>query len=518
MPEAGTQPGSSGMETKLSLSVVVPVYNEQYLVEASLHRLAILLESTWLERVRVIVVNDASTDRTAAALLRFQEALPQSELSRFEWVFLEHETNAGKGAAIRTALPHVDTDLVVIHDADLEYHPDDLRMMLPLFVTEEADAVFGSRFLSSDFRRVLFFRHSLGNKLLTLLTNLVTDLNLSDMETCYKMVRSDLMKSIPWESDRFGIEPEITIKLAKRQARIFEIPIRYSGRTYSEGKKITWKDGIRALGALLKFGISDKIYIEDEHGSQILARLNRAPRFTKWMADTIRPFLGDRVLEIGAGIGNLTANLVPRTTYCVSDINPHYLGRLKTLTATRPYLYVHCTDASDEETYPKEQFDTVICLNVVEHLENDVQALRNIRKALTKDGRAIVLVPNGPGLYGSLDRVLGHYRRYTQEQLVHTCERAGLRVDQILKFNRVGSPGWWVNGRLLKKESFGFWQIKLLNFLVPFIKPIDPFLPFPHLSWIVVLQPDPQLEGEPVAEAVLGQGVVSTQGHYRHGE
>ena len=175
MPEAGTQPGSSGMETKLSLSVVVPVYNEQYLVEASLHRLAILLESTWLERVRVIVVNDASTDRTAAALLRFQEALPQSELSRFEWVFLEHETNAGKGAAIRTALPHVDTDLVVIHDADLEYHPDDLRMMLPLFVTEEAEAVFGSRFLSSDFRRVLFFRHSLGNKLLTLLTNLVTD-------------------------------------------------------------------------------------------------------------------------------------------------------------------------------------------------------------------------------------------------------------------------------------------------------------------------------------------------------
>ena len=505
------------METKLSLSVVVPVYNEQYLVEASLRRLGALLESPWLDRVRVIVVNDRSTDHTAEVLRRFQETLSRSELSGFEWIFLEHETNAGKGAAIRTALPHVDTDVVVIHDADLEYHPDDLAKMLPLFVTEEAEAVFGSRFLSSDFRRVLFFRHSLGNKLLTLLTNLVTDLNLTDMETCYKMVRSDLMKSIPWESNGFGIEPEIAIKLAKRQARIFEVPIRYSGRTYSEGKKITWKDGVRALGSLVRFGISDKIYIEDEHGSEILARLNRAPRFTKWMADTIRPFMGERVLEIGAGIGNLTANLVPRTVYCVSDVNPHYLGRLETLTATRPYLHVHYTDASDEQTFPQEQFDTVICLNVVEHLENDVQALRNIRKALTKDGRAVVLVPNGPGLYGSLDRVLGHYRRYTREQLVDACERAGLRVDRIIKFNRIGSPGWWMNGRILKKETFGFWQIKLLNLLVPLVRPIDRFLPFPHLSWIAVLEVDPQREGQQAAQALLGHGVLSTQGGYPPG-
>src|SRR5215471_9620711 len=347
------------METKLSLSVVVPVYNEQYLVEASLRRLGALLESPWLQRVRVIVVNDASTDHTAEALRRFQETLSRSELSGFEWIFLEHETNAGKGAAIRTALPHVDTDVVVIHDADLEYHPDDLAKMLPLFVTEEAEAVFGSRFLSSDFRRVLFFRHSLGNKLLTLLTNIVTDLNLTDMETCYKMMRRELLRSVPLESDRFGFEPEITIKLAKREARIFEMPIRYSGRTYTEGKKITWKDGVKAIGALVKYGISDRIYVADEHGSEILARLNRAPRFTKWMADTIRPYVGERVLEIGAGIGNLTVNLVPQTAYWASDINPHYLNRLKKLEQTRPYLKVQYTDASRVETFPEENFDTV---------------------------------------------------------------------------------------------------------------------------------------------------------------
>ena len=485
------------MQGKLSLSILVPVYNEQYLVEASLTRLAALADSPDLGRVRVIVVNDASKDGTATALERFRGNLDQPGLKNFEWIFLEHTKNQGKGAAIRTAIAHVDTDLVVMHDADLEYHPGDIAKMVPLFVQEDADAVFGSRFLSSDFRRVLLFRHSLGNRLITLLTNIVTDLNLSDIETCYKMVRADIFKGIPWESDRFGIEPEITVKLAKRKARIFEVPIRYSGRTYAEGKKITWKDGVRALGALVKYGISDKIYVADAYGSEILARLNRAPRFTRWMADTIRPYVGERVLEIGAGIGNLTANLVPRARYHASDINPHYLDRLETLKQTRPYLQVHYTDASAAETYPAEQFDTVICMNVVEHLANDVEALSNIRRSLDKNGRAIVLVPNGPRLFGSLDKVLGHYRRYTQEQLVQVCQDAGFTVEKVVKFNRFGTPGWWLNGRILKKETFGFWQIKLLNILVPFVRPIDRFLPFPHLSWIIILRAGPQACDDP---------------------
>ncbi len=501
----------AGMSGKLSLSIIVPVYNEQYLVETSLKRLAVLEGSPLLGRIRVIVVNDASTDETAKVLAQFRESVPRLNLPHFEWIFLEHAKNQGKGASIRTAVAHIDTDLMVIHDADLEYHPSDIAKMLPLFLEEDADAVFGSRFMSSDFRRVLFFRHSLGNKLITLLTNFVTDLNLSDIETCYKMVRSDMFKSIPWESNRFGIEPEITVKLSKRNARIFEVPIRYSGRTYAEGKKITWKDGVRALGALLKYGVSDKIYVADAYGSEILARLNRAPRFTKWMADTIKPYVGDRVLEIGAGIGNLTANLVPRTEYHASDVNPQYLDRLETLKQTRPYLQVHYTDASAAETYPAEQFDTVVCLNVVEHIENDVQALTNIRKSLDKNGRAIILVPNGPQLYGTLDKVLGHFRRYTQGQLIAACVQAGFTVEKVLKFNRIGAPGWWLNGRLLKKESFGLWQIKFLNFLVPFIRPIDRYLPFPHLSWIVILHANPQATGELSREASLAHPVLSPQ-------
>jgi glycosyltransferase involved in cell wall biosynthesis len=500
------------MAAKLSLSILVPVYNEQYLVEASLERLELLADSEWLNRVRVIVVNDASTDQTGVVLKAIQEKIEQPGATRLEWIFHEHEKNLGKGASVRTALQFADTDLAVIHDADLEYHPQDLLKMVPLFATEEADAVYGSRFLASDYRRVLLFRHSLGNKLLTLLTNVVTDLNLTDMETCYKMVRTELLKSIPLESNRFGIEPEITIKLAKRDARIFELPIRYSGRTYGEGKKITWKDGVKALGALVKFGVSDRIYVADEHGSEILARLNRAPRFTKWMADTIRPYLGERVLEIGAGIGNLTSNLVPRMSYWASDINPHYLDRLKRLQQSRPYLQVQYTDASAGETYPDEQFDSVICLNVVEHLEDDVKALRNISRSLEKNGRAIILVPNGPGLYGSLDRVLGHYRRYTRKQLQDVCERAGFRVERVLKFNRVGAPGWWWNGRVLKKKTFGFWQIKLLNAILPVVRPIDRFLPFPHLSWIVILRVNERMQES--ASQAAAQTLVPLEGHY----
>ena len=495
------------METKVSLGIIVPVYNEQYLVETSLKRLAVLDESPWLSRVRVIVVNDCSTDHTAEVLQQFRDKLWSSERVQFEWVFLDHVNNEGKGSAIQTGLLHANTDLVVIHDADLEYHPEDLIKMIEVFVAEDADAVFGSRFLASEYRRVLFFRHSLGNKLLTLLTNFVTDLNLTDIETCYKMVKGELLRSIPLESRGFGFEPEITIKLSKREARVFEIPIRYSGRTYAEGKKITWKDGFRALGALLKFGISDRIYVADEHGSEILARLNRAPRFTKWMADTIRPYVGERVLEIGAGIGNLTTNLVPRTEYYASDINEHYLDRLNNLKLTRPYLEVGYTDASAGETYPKAEFDTVICLNVVEHLEDDVKALRNICGSLEKEGRAIVLVPSGPGLYGTLDKVLGHYRRYTRDQLVEACARAGFRVEKVLKFNHIGSPGWWWNGKVLKKTTFGFWQIKLLNTLIPFVRPIDRFLPLPHLSWIVILRVDERLQEQ---ESTLGQAAFTT--------
>jgi glycosyltransferase involved in cell wall biosynthesis len=487
-----------------SLSVLVPVYNERHLVAASLERLKILAQTPLLERVQVIIVDDCSTDQTPAVLQEFKESLAANESrGRLQWIFVRHEKNQGKGGAIRTALKYADCELTVIHDADLEYHPRDLLKMLPLFTGQEADAVYGSRFLSGQFKRVLLFRHSLGNRLLTFICDLASDLNLSDMETCYKMVRTGLLRSIPIESCDFRIEPELTLKLAKRHARVFEVPISYSGRTYAEGKKITWKDGFLALAAIVRFSLSDNVYTEDQYGSEILARLRRAPRFTGWMADMIRPYVGEEVLEIGAGIGNLTLNLAPRSLYWASDINSHYLHELRKLQDTRPYLRASHVDLTAGESFPSDHtFDTVICLNVLEHVEDDRQALRNIWGALQEGGRAIVLVPQGQVLYGSLDRVLGHFRRYSREQLASLAESVGFRVHKILNFNRAGSPAWWLNGRMLRRTNFGLLQIKTLNLMVPLFRKMETWIPFPPLSLIAILEkPSTRGEGKQDSEA-----------------
>ncbi len=482
--------GTEKKRTATTLSVIVPAYNEQYLLGESLSRLLVLGESALLQKITVIVVDDGSTDGTAQAIEQFRSSLESKpEDRKFTWIWLRHEKNEGKGAALRTGLAHVDTELVVVHDSDLEYHPRDLLQMVELFLFEDADAVFGSRFMPGGFKRALFFRHALGNRLLTFLCDLVCDLNLTDMETCYKMVRAKLLKSIPLQSSTFDVEPELAIKLAKRGSRIFEVPISYSGRTYREGKKINWKDGARALWAILRYAASDRIYAEDEHGGEILERLNRAPRFTCWMADVVRPFVGERVLEIGAGIGNMSDHLMPRSNYWATDVNSHYLDYLETLRPTRPYMQVAYTDAMNVESFPVGQsFDTVVCLNVLEHVEDDVCALQNIWSVLDSGGRAIVLVPCGPKLYGSLDMALGHIRRYTADQLARVAQAAEFHVEQILKFNRPGVIAWWLNGRILRRKTFGLGQIRLLNWVTPVFRLLDPLLPWPPLSLIAILR------------------------------
>lgn len=482
-------PGKS--RTSTTLSVIVPAYNEQYLIEASLSRLSVLAESPLLRSIKIIVVDDGSTDGTAAAIERFRKlSVQEKQDGKISWAWVRHLKNSGKGAAIRSGLEYADTDLVVIHDSDLEYHPADLLKMVEVFLFEDADAVFGSRFLSSNYKRALFFRHALGNKLLTFLCDLVCDLNLTDIETCYKMMRVDLIKSIPLESSTFDVEPELAIKLARRGAKIFEVPINYSGRTYNEGKKIGWKDGVRALWAIMRYAASAKIYTADEHGGEILERLNRAPRFTRWMADVVRPYVGDRVLEIGAGTGNMSVQLMPRSAYWATDFNPQYLEYLNSLSIGRPYMNVAFLNASAKATFPQERFDTIVCLNVLEHIEEDVEALRNLRNALSDDGRTIILVPFGQWLYGSLDVVLGHFRRYSEDQLTDVAREAGFRVEKLLKFNRSGVLAWWLNGRILHRKTFGLGQIRLLNVLTPLFRVFDRWLPIPPLSIIAILRKD----------------------------
>jgi len=226
-------------EGKLKLTIIIPVFNEAKTVLNVLER----VKNVPIEK-EIIVVDDASTDGTRDLLEKCEEGMK----------VLFHETNQGKGAAIRTALPHVTGDLVVIQDADLEYDPMEYPQLVAPILEGKADVVYGSRFMGGP-HRVLFFWHAVGNKVITTLSNMLTDLNLSDMETGYKVFRVEVLRNITVESNRFGIEPEITAKVAQMGYRIYEIPISYWGRDYSEGKKINWKDGVAALYWIIKYNL-----------------------------------------------------------------------------------------------------------------------------------------------------------------------------------------------------------------------------------------------------------------------
>ncbi len=470
------------MQTQsLSLSVVMPAFNERYLVAESVRRV-LALESPLISRLELIVVDDGSTDGTREIL----RDLAARHGERMQLV--EHDRNRGKGAALATGFDRARGDVTIVQDADLEYDPRDIPKLMVPFVSGEADAVFGSRFLSGEYRRVLYFRHSLANKALTGICNVLTDLNLSDMETCYKAVRTSLLKSIPIRSRDFRVEPELTFKLQKRGARIFEVPIRYTGRTYEEGKKIRFRDGVLALGAMLRWWLIDDLYRPDEYGSNILVSMSDVPKFNRWMAEAIRPHVGDRVLEIGAGIGNMTSSLCPRVAYTATDINPLYLDFLRGAFGGRPYLDVRQCDLGESRDFEPlaGRYDTVVCLNVLEHVPDEAGALANIRGALAPGGKLVVLVPQGPGLYGTLDEVLGHVRRYTRESLSTALKSAGFEVEQVFDFNRATTPGWWWNGRVLRRRHFGRLQLKILNSAVWFLKRIDPLLPWKGTSVVAV--------------------------------
>jgi SAM-dependent methyltransferase len=467
------------MPDSLKLSVLVPVYNERFLAAESIRRVLAVRHPS-IRELEVIVVDDGSTDGTREVLRALAREHPAMH-------YIEHERNQGKGAALRTALARATGDVCVAHDADLEYHPDDFGALIQPFLKEQADAVFGSRFLPGEYRRVLLFYHSVGNRLLTTLVNMLTNLNLSDMETCYKMVRTKLLRSIPLRYNDFRIEPELTIKLAKRGAAIFEAPIRYSGRTYAEGKKIGWRDGFKALGAILRGALVDDLYLNDPYGAHILHSLSKARRFSRWMSDVIRPWVGRSVLEIGAGIGNLTVHLVPRDHYRATDINPDYLDYLANFALGKPYLEVGRLHAESAEEFAPlaGRFDTVVCLNVLEHLDEPRQVLENFRGALAPGGRAIVLVPAVPSRFSPLDRALGHRLRYTPAQLREVVTAAGLEVEALFDFNRAGVAGWRLNG-LLGRTSFSRVQLKIFDSMVFLSRRLDRFLPWRGLSLIVI--------------------------------
>src|SRR3954453_6847583 len=393
MPESPTS-------TQPLLSILIPVYNEARTLRTIIRR---VLDSPVSLPLELVCVDDGSRDASAAILEALAEADPRIRVFR-------QPHNMGKGAAIITAIAHMRGDIGLIQDADLEYDPADYPALVAPILEGKADAVFGSRFASASQRKILLYWHGVANHFLTWLTNVLNDINLTDMETCYKAVRADILKQTPLYSNRFGIEPELTTKLAQWNIRIYEVPISYHGRTVAEGKKIGWKDAFSAVWCLFKYRFLDDRFTTHD-GYYVLQSMRRARGLNRWILEQFRAFIGKRVLEAGCGIGNFTELLLDRQRLVCVDNDPLYvemanwrLGHLENVRTVERDL----SDAAAYVELAPERIDTIVCLNVLEHIKEDERVLRAYYDLLEPGGHAIILVPAHMWLYGPCDEAIGH--------------------------------------------------------------------------------------------------------------
>jgi glycosyltransferase involved in cell wall biosynthesis len=419
------------------LSVVVPCYNERYTIREVLRR----VDAVAIDK-EVIVVDDGSTDGTRELLAGLGERYPNLRV-------LLHTQNQGKGAATRTGFHASRGEFVLVQDADLEYSPGDYPALMAPLLSGQADVVFGSRFMTGP-RRVHLFWHMIANRVLTLLSSLTTNFNLTDMETGYKVFRGDIIRNIPLRSNRFGFEPEVTAKVARLGCRLFEVPISYSGRDYAEGKKIGLKDGFSAIYTILKYWLVSDVA---EAGHHTLARMAELGQYNKELYNEIEPALGSSVMDLGAGVGNLAGFVLDRPRVVLTDNETVYLtilhrrfGAFENVHVAR--LNLDTFTASDIEAL---EVDSVMCLNVLEHIEDDERVLRELAGGLPPGAKLALVVPSMRALFSKLDSELGHFRRYERDELIEKLTRAGFTVESCRFFNWIGAIGWFVFGRILRR-------------------------------------------------------------------
>ncbi len=463
----------------MKVSILIPVYNERAVVEKSL---SMVLQAPLPENMEreLVIVDDCSKDGTSEILARFAAQHPEIRLFR-------HEVNQGKGAAVRNAIEKAEGDFCLIQDADLEYDASEYPVLLAPLLSGRADAVFGSRYLSGEQRRVLPFWHSMINLFLTLTSNMFSNLHLTDMETCYKVFRTDLLKSIPIRSDRFGFEPEITMKCAKRKLRIYEVPISYHGRTYEEGKKIGWRDGIKALGVVLYFWLVDDLY-KESYGKNHLNTMTGTPAYLNWLVSLIRPELGDRIIEHGAGLGSLSGLLMgKRLRYVASEKDPLMLHSLRNRFLRTPNVEVRELSVGDPAGFEdlSGKFDTALLLKTLEYSEDPKLVLKEMHRCLEPNGKLVLSIPHGEGL-NSLDRGMGYLHRFTKPGIEKLLEECGFRVESVRNLNKVGRLAWALSGGLFGSERVNKLTLKIFDKTVWFSRIIEPILPWSGLNLIVV--------------------------------
>jgi 2-polyprenyl-3-methyl-5-hydroxy-6-metoxy-1,4-benzoquinol methylase len=309
------------------------------------------------------------------------------------------------------------------------------------------------------------------------------------METCYKMFRREVVQSMRIESRRFGIEPEITAKVARRGYRIFEVPISYYGRTYEEGKKIGWRDAVSAIWTIVKHSTREA---EDPRnvGHVTLARMGRLEPYNRWLADRFRGAVGARVLEIGAGFGNMTRQLLGRELVVASDLDPvalEYLrGTFRDEPSVRVASYRFPLTGGQRDEIRGLAIDTVVCLNVLEHIEDDVATLADFHEILPPGGRVVLVVPALAKLYGTLDEHLHHFRRYEKDELSEKVRAAGFTLEDCRFLNRPGIVGWYLNGKILRRRVLPSGQLAAFRLMLPLLKREEAHPPETGMSLLAI--------------------------------
>jgi SAM-dependent methyltransferase len=383
--------------------------------------------------------------------------------------------SGGRGAAIKAALPGLSGEAIILQDPDPAYTPADYPQLVGPIHARVADAVYGVRYghHQNGARAIGSFYGSLADEMVSLLTAAVTDLSLSDAETGLKAFRGETLKGLPLSSSDAGIDAEIAVKLAAQLFRIHEVAIRVTARGEREGIATR----LRRARTLLRYATTLNDADNRHEGYNTLLRMEEgAPRYNAWLGRRLSKHLGKRVLEVGAGIGTITRQIAPgRDLVMALEMDAFYYDRLRNLFAHLPQVVPHrCgVEAADWERLREHQFDSVLLSNVLEHIADDRRAVLNFKRVLPEGGKLVILVPAIPMLLGSMDEAVGHFRRYTRQGLEELLEGCGFTVEVLESLNVLGIPGWFVNGRVLRRRAVPPLQLRLYDLVAPVIAAVE---------------------------------------------
>jgi glycosyltransferase involved in cell wall biosynthesis len=481
----------------MKLSIIIPVYNEVNTILEIVRR----VQQEPHEK-EIIIIDDGSTDGTVELLNIIEDLNPKvrslpeaglgvserqknipslgsADVSKlaagfFTIKIIYNPENKGKGFCLRRGFAEASGDIVIIQDADLEYYPAEYGNLIQKIEEGLADVVFGSRFLGAH--RVFYFYNYVGNILINLFANGILNTNLTDCMTCYKAFRKNALEKLLLSANGFGIEMEMTSEVFRRRLRVYEVPISYNGRTYEEGKKIKRIDFLRCCFWLLKASLRRL-----DVGSDTLLKLTSAVNNNRWIFNKIKPFIGSRIIEFGAGIGTISKFIVgPKRSVTLTDINNNYIEYLKERFGWNPHVNILKMDANNiDETAFGEKFDTVVAINILEHLENDSNVLRSLKKIMVPGGKLILVVPAHGILFSEFDKKLGHFRRYSRADLSKKLVDNGYDIEILKHFNFLSAIGWFFSFKFFKSRRMPITQVILADRTIPLIGFIEKYFQFP---------------------------------------